>query len=217
MLPKWPHSSPCFLCCHGNSQLKIVLSQVEESMHSDTGKALLAGELRGRAHSFLEQAALCGVFHMCRAQWQFFPLNKGRWAQASVGQGTTNLTFSPTSPSLHEPLIFGASLVQTPPAGPWRAPASVFFHAIAPLQLPQSPALCGHLVPAYWLNKQDGKIRIVTPCFRICLSAADSCTSKLWHVSWLDPQTQRSELGLADSGKLEYSHCAEIQTGTLLP
>lgn len=31
-------------------------------MHSDTGEALLSEELRGRAYSFLEQAALWGVF-----------------------------------------------------------------------------------------------------------------------------------------------------------
>lgn len=119
----------------------------------------------------------------------------------------------PTSPSLHEPLIFGASLAQTPPAGPWRVPASVSFHTTAPLQLPQSPALCGHSVPAYWLNRQDGKIRIVTPCFRICLSAADSRTSKLWHLSWLDPQTQPSELGLVDLDNFILSLCRNSRQG----
>lgn len=76
MLPKWPHLSPCFLCCHGDSQLKIVLSQVEESMHSDTGKALLAGELRGRAHSFLEQAALCGGVSYVQGPVAVFPIKQ---------------------------------------------------------------------------------------------------------------------------------------------
>lgn len=82
MLPKWPHLSPCFLCCHGDSQLKIVLSQVEESMHSDTGKALLAGELRGRAHSFLEQAAPCGGVSDVQGPVAVFPIK-----QRKVGTG----------------------------------------------------------------------------------------------------------------------------------
>lgn len=113
----------------------------------------------------------------------------------------------PASLSLHEPLTFGAGVK----IKHWRGPAGVCFHATAPLWL----FVAIQYLFIDWVNEMV-KIRILTPCFRTCLSTADSQTSKLWSLCSLDSETQPSELGLADSGNFILSLCREIQTRTLI-
>lgn len=64
-----------------------------------------------------------------------------------------------------------------------------------------------------WVNEML-KIRILTPCFTTCLSTADSWTSMLWHLCWLDSETQPSELGLADCSNFLLSLCRNSDMDT---